>query len=66
MLGDHHLNHLTIPKNYPLPQIDDILTDCAKKKIWGKINMTDFFFQTLINLDHIKYTATLMPFRLWE
>ncbi|KAF8241126.1 hypothetical protein L208DRAFT_1464076 [Tricholoma matsutake] len=28
-----HLNRLTIPNNYPLPCINDILADCAKGKI---------------------------------
>ena len=28
--------------------------------------MTNSFFQTLVHPDHIKYTATLMPFGLWE
>jgi hypothetical protein len=61
-----HLNRLTVPDNYPLPRIDDILADCGKGKIWGKIDMTNLFLQTLINPDHIKYTATLTPFGLWE
>ena len=61
-----HLNRLTIPDNYPLPRIDDILADCAKGKIWGKIDMTNSFFQTLVHPDHVKYTATLTPFGLWE
>ena len=60
------LNHATIPDNYPLPCIKDILADCAKGKIWGKIDMTNSFFQTLVHPDHIKYTATLTPFGLWE
>lgn len=62
----HHLNWLTIPDNYPLPRISDILADCAKGKIWGKIDMTNSFFQTLVHPDDIKYTATLTPFGLWE
>jgi hypothetical protein len=49
-----------------LPRIDDILADCARGKVWGKIDMTNSFFQTLVNPDHIKYTATLTPFGLWE
>jgi hypothetical protein len=61
-----NLKRLTVPDNYPLPRIDDILTDCAKGKVWGKIDMTNSFFQTLVNPDHIKYTATLTPFGLWE
>lgn len=60
------LNKLTVPDNYPLPRIDDILADCAKGKIWGKINITNSFFQTLVHPDHVKYTTMLTPFRLWE
>jgi hypothetical protein len=30
-----HLNRLTVPDNYPLPRIDDILADCAKGKNLG-------------------------------
>ena len=62
----HNLNCATISDNYPLPQIDDILANCVKGKIWGKINMTNSFFQTLVHPNHIKYTATLTPFGLWE
>lgn len=61
----HHLNHLTIPNNYPLPRINDILADCAKGKMWGKIDMINLFFQTLVHPDDIKYTATLTPLGLW-
>jgi len=61
-----HLNRLTVPDNYPLPWINNILVDCAKGKIWGKINMMNSFFQTLVHLDDIKYTAMLTPFGLWE
>lgn len=61
-----HLNRLMVPDNYPLPWIDDILADCAKGKIWGKIDMMNSFFQTLVHPDDIKYTVTLTPFGLWE
>jgi hypothetical protein len=60
------LNRATVPDNYPLPRIDNILADCAKGRIWGKIDMTNSFFQTLVHPDHVKYTATLTPFGLWE
>ena len=61
-----NLNCATIPDNYPLPQIDDILADCAKGKVWGKIDMTNSFFQTLVHPDHVRYMATLTLFDLWE
>jgi hypothetical protein len=60
------LNNLTVPDNYPLPRVEDILADCAKGVIWGKIDMTNSFFQTRVNPEHVKYTATLMPYGLWE
>ena len=31
-----NLNCATVPDNYPLPRIDDILADCAKGRIWGE------------------------------
>ena len=60
------LNSVTVPDHYPLPHIDNILADCSKGNIWGKIDMTNSFFQTLMHHNHIKYTATLTPFGLWE
>lgn len=40
--------------------------DCTKGKIWGKIDMMNSFFQMLVHPNHIKYTATITPFSLWE
>jgi len=62
----HLLNKVTVPDAFPLPRIDDILADCAKGKIWKKINMTNSFFQTRMLSEHVKFTATLTPFGLWE
>jgi hypothetical protein len=42
----HQLNANTILDAFPLPNIDDILADCAKGKIWSKMDMTNSFFQT--------------------
>jgi len=50
------LNKITIPDAFSLPHINNILADCAKGKIWGKIDMTNLFFQTLVHPDHVKYT----------
>ncbi|KAF7759859.1 hypothetical protein Agabi119p4_11554 [Agaricus bisporus var. burnettii] len=60
------LNDITVTDRYPLPRIDDILADCARGKIWGKIDMTNAFFQTRMHPDDIQYTATRTPFGLYE
>jgi hypothetical protein len=60
------LNSNTVPDNYPLPRIDDILADCAKGKIWGTIDMTDSFFQTRIHPDDIHKTAVSTPLGAFE
>jgi hypothetical protein len=60
------LNANTVPDNHPLPCIDKILRDCAKGKIFGKIDMTNLFFQTCIHPDNIKYTAIDTPQGLHE
>ena len=38
------LNANTILDEHPLPWVDDILADCAKGKIWSKLDMTNSFF----------------------
>ncbi|GAW08899.1 reverse transcriptase-RNase H-integrase [Lentinula edodes] len=60
------LNDNTVVDAHPLPRIDDILADCAKGRIWGKIDMTDSFFQTRMEEDSIKLTAITTPFGLYE
>ncbi|GBE85258.1 hypothetical protein SCP_0704450 [Sparassis crispa] len=60
------LNANTIPDMHPLPLISDILADCAKGKIWGKIDMTNSFFQTHVHPDDVKYITVTTPFGLYE
>ncbi|KAJ3474978.1 hypothetical protein NLI96_g12135 [Meripilus lineatus] len=60
------LNKNTVPDRHPLPKISDILADCAKGKIWGKLDMTNSFFQTRVHPDDIPYTAVTTPFGLYE
>ncbi len=60
------LNENTIPDVHPLPSIQEILSDCARGKIWGKLDMTNSFFQTRVHPDHVKYTAITTPFGLYE
>ena len=60
------LNANTIKDNFPLPRIDDILADCAKGKIFGKMDMTNSFFQTRVHPDDIYLTAVRTPWGLYE
>lgn len=60
------LNKHTVPDRHPLPKISDILADCAKGKIWGKLDMTNLFFQTRVHPDNVPYTAVTTSFGLYE
>ena len=60
------LNANTVPDNFSLPRVDDILADCAKGKIWATIDMTDSFFQTRMHPDDIHKTAVTTPFGNYE
>jgi len=60
------LNANTIPDNYCMPRVNDILTECARGKIWATIDMTDSFFQTPMHPDDIHKTAVTTPFGTYE
>ena len=60
------LNANTVRDSFSLPRVDDILADCAKGKIFGKIDMTNSFFQTRIHPDDIHLTAVRTPWGLYE
>jgi hypothetical protein len=60
------LNANTVADNHPLPRIDEILADCARGKIFGKIDMTNSFFQTRVHPDDIHLLAVHTPFGLYE
>jgi hypothetical protein len=60
------LNTNTVRDNFPLPRVDDILADCAKGKIFGKMDMTNSFFQTRVHPDDIHLTAVRTPWGLYE
>ena len=62
----HDLNANTIRDNFPLPRVDDILADCTKGKIFGKMDMTNSFFQTHVHPDDIHLTAVWTPWGLYE
>jgi hypothetical protein len=60
------LNSNTVRDNFPLPRVDDILADCGKGKIFGKMDMTNSFFQTRVHPDDIHLTAVRTPWGLYE
>lgn len=60
------LNSNTVTDSHPLPRVDDILTDCAKGKIWSKMDMTNSFFQTRVHSDDVHLTAVMTPLALYE
>ena len=60
------LNENTVTDCHPLPRIDDILSDCAKGKIWATIDMTNSFFQTCMHPEHIPLTAVTTPLGLYK
>lgn len=66
MCDYRQLNANTVPDNFALPRVDDILADCAKGKIWATIDMTDSFFQTRLHPDDIHKTAVTTPFGNYE
>ena len=51
---------------FPLPKVVDILADCAKGKIWSKMDMINSFFQTCVHPNYVHLTAMTTPFRLYE
>jgi hypothetical protein len=66
-VNDYHmLNANTVLDAHPLPRVDDILSDCAKGKIWSKLDMTNSFFQTRVHPDDVHLTAVSTPFGLFE
>ena len=62
----HVLNANMVLDAYPLPCVDDILADCAKGKIWSKLDMTNSFFQTQVHPNDVHLTAVMTPFGLYE
>ena len=60
------LNTNTIFDAHPLPRVDNILADCAKGKIWSKIDMTNSSFQTWVHPDDVHLTAVTTPLGLYK
>ncbi|GAA5846261.1 hypothetical protein JCM11251_007270, partial [Rhodosporidiobolus azoricus] len=60
------LNSNTVKDRTPLPLPDVVLLDAALAKYWGKIDMTNAFFQTPMAEEDIEKTAIKTPWGLFE
>jgi len=60
------LNENTVRDRTPLPRIETILANVGWGKIFGKIDITNSFFQTLVHLDDVHLTAVNTPFSMYE
>jgi hypothetical protein len=66
-VNDYRLsNGNTVMDAHPLPRVDDILADCAKGKVWSKLDMTNSFFQTRMDPNDMPLTAVTTPLGLYE
>lgn len=60
------LNSNTVKDRTPLPIPDVVLSDAARAKVWGKIDMTNAFFQTPLAEADIEKSAIKTPWGLFE
>ncbi|SGY26804.1 BQ5605_C018g08797 [Microbotryum silenes-dioicae] len=60
------LNEGTVRDRTPLPLPDEILLICSKARFWGKIDMTNSFFQTKMAEEDIPKTPVITPWGLFE
>jgi hypothetical protein len=60
------LNANTVKDRTLLPLPDEVLQSCTGAEIWGKIDMTNLFFQTRMNEEDIEKTTVKTPWGLFE
>jgi hypothetical protein len=60
------VNRNTKRDRTPLPLPDRILSAAGRARYWGKIDMTNSFFQTKMHPDDIEKTAMRTPWGLYE
>ncbi|GAA5972537.1 hypothetical protein JCM11641_001890 [Rhodosporidiobolus odoratus] len=60
------INSNTVKDRTPLPIPNEVLSDAALAKYWGKIDMTNAFFQTPMAEEDIEKTAIKTPWGLFE
>ena len=65
--GDYRkLNNITKSDAYPVPLIKDLTTRLNKATIFSKIDLIKAYYQIPMHKDHIKKTAIITPFGLYE
>ena len=65
--GDYRkLNNHTVPDQYPLPTIEDLLHTVAKGKWFSKIDLTKAYNQVPMSEEDVMKTAIITPFGLFE
>ena len=60
------LNEVTVKDAYPLPRMDEILATLGGSSFYSVIDLTESFWSIPIQEDHIKKTAFVSKFGLWE
>jgi hypothetical protein len=60
------LNSLTIPDSYPMPRIDDMLDRLNGSKYFSKLDMTDGFWQILLDEESKEYTGFATTSKFWQ
>ena len=60
------LNDNTVKDRTPLPKPDEVLSEAARARYWGKIDLTNAFFQTPLAEEDVAKTAVKTPWGLFE
>jgi hypothetical protein len=60
------LNTNTITDSFPIPRVNEILSDIAQGTYFATIDMTNSFFQTRMHDDDVGLTAVNTPWGLYE
>ncbi|GBN30274.1 Retrovirus-related Pol polyprotein from transposon 17.6 [Araneus ventricosus] len=60
------LNSKTIPDNFPLPKIDEMIDQLSGATFFSTMDLTSGFHQMSMHPDHMQYTGTATEFGLFE